>query len=212
MKILKVVFETVNIQEMKKFYTETLEMPIVKEKQSFFTVRAGKTLVTFQQTDSAEAPLYHFALKTSLSFYDYMFEKLSDLKVNILPNSNGELSGYWEGKQVYFTDPDGNIVEILEREISNDQSGWVDVCEVGIPSASVTEFSNFLSPIKNVYQTESDTFSFYGDNLGSLVLVKEGRHWYPTNRPATIHPIVVEVEGDQYQELKHPVLPITVKL
>jgi catechol 2,3-dioxygenase-like lactoylglutathione lyase family enzyme len=212
MKILKVVFETVNIQEMKKFYTEILEMPIVREKQSFFTVRAGHSLITFQQTNSVEAPFYHFALKTSLSFYDYLFEKLSDLKVNILPNSDGELSGYWKGKQVYFTDPDGNIVEILEREIPNDQSGWVDVCEVGLPSDSVEGMSKFLSSIKNINQSESDMFSFYGDERGTFVLVKEGRHWYPTDRPATIHPIVVEVEGDYYQVLKHPILPVTVKV
>lgn len=214
MKILKIVLETVNIHEMKKFYTETLEMPIVREKQSFFTVRAGHSLITFQQTNSVEAPFYHFALKTSLSFYDYMFKKLSDLKVNILPNSDGELSGYWKGKQVYFTDPDGNIVEILEREIpeSDEQSGWVDVCEVGLPSDNVEDMSKFLSSIKNINRPESDIFRFYGDETGNFVLVKEGRHWYPTDRPATIHPIIVEVEGDQYQELKHPILPITVKV
>lgn len=211
MKILKIVFETVNIHEMKKFYTETLEMSIVRENQSFFTVRAGNTLITFQQSPNVEAPLYHFALRTSLPFYEYMFKKLKKCNVKILPNSEGELSGYWKGKQVYFTDPDGNIVEILERKILESE-GWYDVCEVGLPCADVKDMSDFLSPIKNVNQSESANFRFYGDDIGSFVVVKEGRHWYPTNRPATIHPIIVEVEGDHYQILKHAILPITVKV
>ena len=208
------MLETGNIEKMKQFYTEILEMPILRAKESFFTVRAGNTHITFQQSSTDEANLYHFALRTNLSFYEYMFRKMKDGNVNFLPDSEGNLSRYWKGKQVYFNDPDGNIVEILEREIPDDEvtPGWVDVCEIGIPSASVEDMSEFLTPINNVNHEESDTFRFYGDELGTFVLVKEGRNWYPTDRPATIHPIVVEVEGDNYQVLKHSSLPFTVKL
>ena len=214
MKILRIVLETGNIEKMKKFYTEILEMPIVRAKESFFTVRAGNTHITFQHSSTDEAPLYHFALRTNLSFYEYMFMKLIEGNVSILPDSEGNLSGYWKGKQVYFNDPDGNIVEILEREIplNEETHGWVDVCEIGFPSESVEDMSEFLSPINNVNPAESDTFRFYGDELGTFVLVKENRNWYPTDRPATIHPIVVEVEGDYYQVLKHSSLPYTVKV
>lgn len=214
MKILRLVLETGNIEKMKKFYTEILEMPILRSKESFFTVRAGNTHITFQQSSTDEAHLYHFALRTTLSFYEYMLRKMKDGNVNFLPDSEGNLSRYWKGKQVYFNDPDGNIVEILERKIPDDEvtPGWVDVCEIGIPSASVEDMSEFLTPINNVNQAESDTFRFHGDELGTFVLVKEGRNWYPTDRPATIHPIVVEVEGDTYQVLKHSSLPFTVKL
>lgn len=214
MKILRLLLETGNIKKMKKFYTEILEMPIIRAKESFFTVRAGNTHITFQQSSTDGAHLYHFALRTNLSFYEYMFKKMKDGNVNFLPDSEGNLSRYWKGKQVYFNDPDGNIVEILEREILDDEvtPGWVDVCEIGIPSASVEDMSEFLTPINNVNPAESDSFRFYGDELGTFVLVKEGRNWYPTDRPATIHPIVVEVEGDTYQVLKHSSLPYTVKL
>jgi catechol 2,3-dioxygenase-like lactoylglutathione lyase family enzyme len=214
MKILRLVLETGNIEKMKQFYTEILEMPILRAKESFFTVRAGNTHITFQQSSTDEDNLYHFALRTNLSFYEYMFRKMKAGNVNFLADSEGNLSRYWKGKQVYFNDPDGNIVEILEREIPDDEvtPGWVDVCEIGIPSASVEDMSEFLTLINNVNPAESDTFRFYGDELGTFVLVKEGRNWYPTDRPATIHPIVVEVEGDNYQVLKHSSLPFTVKL
>lgn len=213
MKILKIVLESGNLEKMKEFYTEILEMPIVRAKEGFFTVRAGKTLITFQQSSDNENSLYHFALKTNLAFYDYMFKKLIEWNV-LLPDSEGQLSGYWKGKRLYFTDPDGNILEILERTIpfGEEQVGWVDVCEIGLPCESVEDMSMFLSPINNVNPPESDTFRFYGDELGNFVLVKEGRKWYPTDRPATIHPLVVEIEGEHFQELKHSSLPLTVKV
>jgi len=214
MQILRIVLETSNIEKMKKFYTEMLEMPILRSKENFFTVRAGNTHLTFQQGSTDEARLYHFALRTNLSFFEYMFKKLKEANENLLPNSEGQLSGYWKGKQVYFTDPDGNIVEILEREIPEGDinPGWHDVCEIGFPAESVEDISEFLSPIINVNHAESDTFRFYGDEVGTFVLVKEGRNWYPTDRPATIHPIVVEVEGNHYQVLKHSSLPYIVKV
>ena len=37
MKILRIVLETSNIEKMKKFYTEMLEMPILRSKENFFT-------------------------------------------------------------------------------------------------------------------------------------------------------------------------------
>ena len=213
MKILRIVLETINIEKMKEFYSDILEMPIVREKEGFITFRAGNSHITFNQSENNEAPLYHFALRTNLVFYDYMFSKMNDYKVNVLPDSEGNMSGYWKGKQVYFTDPDGNIVEILERDIKGkDSQGWIDVCEIGYPCQSVEEMSGFLSPIQDLNQSESDTFRFYGDELGTFVLVKEGRHWYPTNRPATIHPLVVEVEGEHQQILNHTSMPYTVKV
>ncbi len=213
-KIVRILLETVSIEKMREFYTDILEMPIIRTKTNIFTVKAGTTHITFQQSNKEEAPLYHFALRTNLAFYEYMLSKLIKHNVHLLPNSDGQLSGYWKGKQVYFTDPDGNIVEILEREIPNVEKsvGWQDVCEVGIPTQHIDDMTEFLFPIMNVNSSGSNTFRFYGDELGTFVLVREGRNWYPTSRPATIHPLLIEVEGDKYQVLNHPLLPYTVKV
>ncbi|MCA1032039.1 VOC family protein [Bacillus timonensis] len=211
MKILRIVLETLNIEEMKAFYQNVLEMNVIRSSGSYFTVQAGKTQLTFQQGHTK--PFYHFALRTDSPYFEYMYDRLLKNGADLLSDENGHTSMYWHGKQVYFKDPDGNIVETLERDNLHGEElkGWFDVCEIGLPSESVEQMSEFLSSIWDVNKTNSSTFRFYGDSFGNFVLVKNGRHWYPTDHPATIHPITVEVEGDRDEVLKHPSYPYTVK-
>lgn len=214
MKIIRIVLQTVDIQRMREFYINMLEMPIIRTGENMFTVSAGTTHITFQKSATDEATLYHFALRTNLEFYEYMLNKLIENNIPLLPNSEGQVSGYWKGKQLYFNDPDGNIVEILERKFASSQveTGWQDICEIGMPARNMEDMNSFLSLIHNENEAESETFRFYGNHIGNFVLVKEGRNWYPTERPATIHPLTIEVEGDQYQVLYHSELPYTIKV
>lgn len=210
MKILHIMLETANIEKMKVFYNDILEMPMVRENEDMFTVQAGKTQITFKQSD--HLPFYHFALRTDARYLGYIFDNLQDNGAELLSDKSGHKSMYWGGKQIYFKDPDGNLVEILEYEYPyNDQmDGWYDICEMGMPSENVQEVSDFFADIPNHNDSKSDTFRFYGDSFGNFVLVKKGREWFPTNSPATIHPIAVEVEGSGYQVLNHKTLPYTI--
>lgn len=212
MKILRIVLETANLKKTKAFYKDILEMKVVREKDSFFTVQAGKSQITFQQSE--EVPFYHFAFRTNGAYLDYLFKKVEESGAELLSDENGHTSMYWEGKQIYFKDPDGNIVEILERDnpYSEEMDGFYDICEIGLPSYDVDELSNFLGAVPNQNIAESDLFRFHGDKLGNFVLVKEGRNWYPTPIPATIHPVTVEVEGSQYEVFRHSSLPYTIKV
>lgn len=216
MKILRVIFDTANIEEMKWFYHIVLEMPIVREGDSFFTVQAGKSQLTFQQAESVSQPFYHFAVQTNHAYFDYMYNKLLESKTTMLPDESGNTSLYWKGKQVYFKDPDGNIVEILEREspylLEKKGNGWHHICEVGMPTPDVQLMCDFLNPILNSNPLGSDTFQFYGNEWGNFVIVREGRNWYPTEEPAIISPITIEVEGDTYHTLTHPTLPYKIKV
>jgi catechol 2,3-dioxygenase-like lactoylglutathione lyase family enzyme len=208
MKINHVKIDVFYLKEMKEFYTETLQMKIIQENENGFTVQAGKTQITFLQAN--DIPFYHFAFRAGLAFYEYMYNKLSELDL-LLPNEEGETSMYWEGKQLYFKDPDGNILEILERENPNSENleGWYDVCEMGLPTGDVQELSDFLHMIPNGNKSSSETFRFYGDKRGNFILVKKGRHWYPTKQPAGIYSVTIEVEGNHNQLLQHSHLPYT---
>lgn len=211
MKIIRAILETTMLQEMKSFYHETLEMPLIEEAEDFFTVKAGKSLLTFTAA-VGEMRYYHVALRTNLDNFDFFFKKLEAI---LLPDEEGRTSLFWKGRQVYFHDPEGNVIEILEREAiyKNHKSKWQDVCEIGMPVPDVEDFSKWLSRLPNENPAESDTFRFYGDRVfGNFVVVKDGRPWYPTERSATIHPLTIEVEGSEFAVMEHPVLPYTINI
>ena len=118
---------------------------------------------------------------------------------------------------MYFTDPDGNVLEILERDFHYEGAvpfGWFDIGEIGIPSSSVKDFRHELAPLvpDQIKEIKSENFSFYGDEQGVFVLVREGRCWYPTQRPASIHPLKITISGERSLNWNHPTLPYSIKI
>ncbi|WLR43013.1 hypothetical protein LC087_01975 [Bacillus carboniphilus] len=187
-------------------------MELLNSNKDFFTIMAGTTRITFEKTFNK--PNYHLCFRTNLDFFEIMHKKLHHEDV-LLSNEKGQTSLFWKGKQAYFTDPDGNILEMLERPFSHkgtEPNHWFDIGEIGFPSRSVNEFIDLLPEnINNTFKNKDDSFAFYGDDEGVFVLVKEGRPWYPTNKPATIHPIKVSISSNQPFYWKHPNNPIEIK-
>lgn len=212
MKIYQVNVKCFDILSMKKFYCETLNMPIISESETHFSVMAGTSKLVFEH--DTKVPYYHLCFRTGSEFFDYMFQRLSDKNL-LLPDENGQFSMFWQGKQAYFTDPDGNILELLERpfhwgDVAPD-SGWYDIGEIGLPVKDISEMQNNLSDfVEDEQKSENDRFAFYGNQEGVFVLVKEGRNWYPTDRGATIHPIRAVVSGLHEGKFIHQELPYEI--
>jgi len=212
MKIYQLQLKCFNLSEMKRFYTEDLEMELLSEAENYFVVKAGTTKLLFERDQCT--PYYHICFRTGSDYYDQMFNRLAE-KSLLLPNEEGQYSMFWEGKQAYFIDPDGNILEILERPFiwgeNQPQTGWYDVGEIGMPVKTVAEMQTEFRPyLQNRYKAKDDLFAFYGDQKGVFVLVKEGRNWYPTERGASIHPISAVVSGEKEGRFTHPSLPYTI--
>lgn len=214
MKIYQLNLKCLKLEEMKEFYTNQLEMPLVSESEEYFAVMAGATKLVFEK--DASQPFYHLCLPSGLPFFEYMYEKMSYLQL-LLEDEEGHYSMFWQGKQAYFTDPDGNILELLERQYSwsdiEHVKGWYYVGEVGMPVKNIAQFKQELDSFQlTKYKSESDSFSFFGDTNGVFVLVKEERPWYPTDREATIHPIKVIISGDTAGRFKHSDLPYEITI
>ncbi|MDQ0198643.1 catechol 2,3-dioxygenase-like lactoylglutathione lyase family enzyme [Neobacillus ginsengisoli] len=212
MKIYQLYLKCFHLDEMKKFYTEDLEMELLSESEHHFTVSAGTTKIFFELDTSI--PYYHVCFRTGSKYIEHMYHKLAENKL-LLSDEKGHYSMFWEGKQVYFFDPDGNILEILERPFhwgeSQPEAGWYDIGEIGMPVPSVKKMQESLRPyIRDQRKDENDTFAFYGDQKGVFVIVKEGRNWKPSARAATIHPITAVVLGEQEGRFTHPELPYDV--
>jgi catechol 2,3-dioxygenase-like lactoylglutathione lyase family enzyme len=212
MKIYQLFLKCFHLIEMKKFYTEELEMKLISESDQHFAVLAGSTKLFFEL--DTEVPYYHVCFRTGKDYFDNMFQKLTE-KSLLLPDEDGDYSMFWEGKQAYFYDPDGNIIEMLERPFhwggNQPEKSWYDVGEIGMPVKQISETHEKLSQVvPSRYKGESETFSFYGDTDGVFVLVKEGRNWYPTERRATVHPIIAVVSGEKEGRFKHSDFPYTI--
>ncbi|MDX8366267.1 VOC family protein [Cytobacillus sp. IB215665] len=211
MKIIELSMKTNNLEEMKKFYTDVLQMILIEENDQMFSVMAGKTRLNFEH--DAQLPFYHLCFRTNDLYFQHLYKTLSKKDV-LLPDEFGETSLFWEGQQAYFYDPDGNILEVLVRPFNDDEEepfGWFDVGEIGMPSSSVRQMQEVLTPyVNDKMHGNGDNFAFYGDEFGVFVLVNEGRHWYPTERPATIHPLEITILGERFQHFKHSNLPYTI--
>lgn len=102
---------------------------------------------------------------------------------------------------MYFKDAQGNILEILPtvKEMSAEKT-WVRVQEFGVSVDNLDEFISEVNQISNILPKNSDHFCFYGDESGVLVLVKEGRPWFPTDLPAISSPAELIVVDDCQME------------
>ncbi|GGH77835.1 catechol-2,3-dioxygenase [Pullulanibacillus pueri] len=203
MRIQHLHLETYHLEEMKDFYVNTLLMELVREHPDTFMVQIGDSFITFKRSQSL--PYYHFAcLINTQGFHDITLR----LEAKNLGLERG-YSKLWQAEQFYFKDPDGNIVEILGREeqMPTLSSPWIRIVEVGLPSPNIETVKEGLVPLPNQYKDDSETFQFYGDQDGVFVLVKEGRHWYPTNKGATIHPISIDIALQKEFRFDVPNLP-----
>jgi catechol 2,3-dioxygenase-like lactoylglutathione lyase family enzyme len=190
--VLSVV--TSKLSDMKRFYTEVLRLPLTSEDSASFAVKAGSSLLRF--SESAEPAFYHYAFAIAKPHFEACLQRIKKHQ-GLLRDRDGEermTSVIWKGSQIYFEDPEGNIVEVLSFEEEGAEGGWLRIQEIGMPVPDVAAFAEKLSVLGSEFEAESDTFRFFGDRRGVLVLVKQGRSWFPTNRPAAIHPIIVEVE------------------
>ncbi|TDK64785.1 VOC family protein [Bacillus salipaludis] len=145
MKIYQLQLKCFKLDEMKKFYTEDLEMELISDAETYFAVRAGTTKLIFELDN--HSPYYHVCFRTNSEYYDKMYVKLAERKL-LLPDEDGHYSMFWQGKQAYFHDPDGNILEMLERPFhwgeNRPKSSWYDVGEIGLPVPSVKDMQNLL--------------------------------------------------------------------
>ena len=60
------------------------------------------------------------------------------------------------------------------------------------------------------YLDSGDTFAPVGDEEGLLIVVRAGRHWFPTTDAATALPIAVTLAGDHPRDYALPGSPHTL--
>ena len=100
----------------------------------------------------------------------------------------------WNAHAIYFTDPDGNIAELIARHTlpssRRDSFEILGISEIGLVTDDVPGTVAQLG--LPAYRQGSPQFQPVGDEEGLLILVQRDRPWYPDNRH-TAQPIPFSV-------------------
>ncbi len=191
-----------------QFYAGVLGMQVLEDKGASVALRAGATRLAFSSAAERVAAAYHFAFNIAPRKFVDSKQWLVSRGISLLELDGKDQfhSEEWNADNLYFRDPAGNIVEFIARhdlpDISDgpfSPSDLLCVSEIGVATpdvgATVAELGRSLG--LPVYKEGSDTFTPMGDERGLLIVVREGRHWFPTDTAAQLLPLRVVIEGER---------------
>ncbi|MFS0673457.1 VOC family protein [Ornithinibacillus sp. 179-J 7C1 HS] len=219
MEIKEVSLLTSKLEEMKRFYVEKLSIPLYIENEQSFTLKIGNSKLEF--VDSDEDSFYHFAFnipnKRLMEAKNWLEER-----TEILTEDGEEIIHFpspWDAKAIYFLDPSGNIVELIERErlnqfVDEEFSGTslLNISEIGIPVDNPEEFKTLLNDLNIPVFRDFEQFKALGDENGLFIVVNKERKWFMGNRAPVISEICVTINGDNTKLITIPNYPYKIKV
>lgn len=190
MKIHSLSLPSTNIDSMREFYTSVLGLKLAESDSQFFTLQAGFTRLAFNTTNDGTLPKHHFAFNIPPNLFQKGKTWLAE-RTALVSGKEGQVEfdfSNWNALGMYFIDPAGNIGELIARdmlpsaqvdEFSADHI--VSVSEIGVPVPDVPGTVDLLRRAAGLqpYRGETDTFTAVGDENGLLIVVQQGREWYP---------------------------------
>ncbi|GIP25027.1 hypothetical protein J23TS9_01570 [Paenibacillus sp. J23TS9] len=199
----EIKLKTAELEPLKHFYKDTLELPVVEDQDGFFSVRIGQTRLTFEQAKQGQ-PFYHYAFNIPENqFKEAKVWLLDKVELNREEGEDEADFESWNAHAVYFEDPAGNIVELIARHDLDNASeepftseSLLCVSEIGIVRDEVPLFVEELqSEGFPKWREGSDSFVPVGDEHGLFIIVKKDRRWYFAEKDSEIFPVTVCVSG-----------------
>jgi len=213
MKIEKLSLLTNDIKQTKLFYSDRLNLEIVKEESDSVSFAAGITILSFSLT-SIPNPSYHFAFNISNNKIEEAAQWCEQRQLSLLPFEGDKIIDFpnWNAKSIYFLDSNGNILEFIARfdlKNTNDspfsEKHILNVSEIGMVVDDVLDFCNNTTEEYGIpvyeKQKRAPSFSVMGDAHGLFIVVPEKRIWFPTTILSGKFPlkIVLEQNGTVYE-------------
>jgi catechol-2,3-dioxygenase len=194
-----------DLPALQAFYGGLLGLPIVQAGQALVEFQVGGSLLRFVQAQPGWEGFYHFAFNIPENRLAEASSWLQE-RVPLIADQTGQTvfpSESWNSDQIYFYDPAGNIGELIARHTLNNgtdepfsQQHLLNVSEIGVvvedvPTAAADLQQRFDL---NIYKEGSSTFTPLGDEHGLLIVVQQGRIWFPNTGKAAI-PAPTRVNG-----------------
>jgi catechol-2,3-dioxygenase len=197
MLIDELILQTRDITILHDFYRRVLGLTAVQGTGSRLTLQTGRSRLSFQQSDTAGDGYYHFAFDVPENQFAAAKAWLT-ARVPLIPDQDGLdqfHSDEWNSDSIYFYDPAGNILEFIARHNQANSSdypfgpaGIIAVTEIGLTCADVHATVEWLRRemgIEVYADGEGEQFAPVGDEAGLLIVVRQGRIWFPdTGKPA----------------------------
>ncbi|MEO6695495.1 MAG: hypothetical protein ABIY50_11115 [Ignavibacteria bacterium] len=215
MDIKEIVLETHSIDKLINFYSDILELEVVREENAI-SIKAGLSDLKFINSGENENPFYHFAFDIPENQFKAAKLWISGKLDLITLNDQDEFDfKNWNAHSVYFYDPAGNIVELIARHNLQNASdekftgnSILKISEMGLP---VRDPSMFYEKLKQVlelpnFSGDMKTFIAAGDEDGLFIIVNEGRNWFPDCQSAKIFPALIKIVSEKeiiYEESKY---------
>ncbi len=201
MQIESLTLLTRDLAALHAFYGSVLELPVQLSALTL-TVQVGATHLTFRQEPGFRG-FYHLAFDVPPAQVDAA-EAWLRRRVDLLPDPSGVQrfppQGAWNTTNLYFDDPEGNILELIARHDLNQTGngpfgavGLLRVSELGVVVPDVPAAVQCLDERFGLraFNGGSDTFTAVGGHDGMLIVVREGRGWFPVDRPAVPTPFIL---------------------
>ncbi|SMB90418.1 VOC family protein [Deinococcus hopiensis] len=199
---------TRDLAAQRDFYAHTLGFPVEAQTSGQVTFRTGSSLLSLVE-DATASGFSHLAWDIPPGQVDEAQAWLSP-RVRLLHDKTGEkrfLPGErWNTTNLYFEDPDGNILEFAARhhllplpavpgpfgpqEVRHLSEFGLVVPDV---NAAVRDLASRFGLFP--FNGQSETFTAVGSHEGMFIVVPEGRGWFPVGRPAVPAPFRVTFSG-----------------
>jgi catechol 2,3-dioxygenase-like lactoylglutathione lyase family enzyme len=147
----------------------------------------------------------HFAIRIPSAAYADALDWLGSRAELLVDDDGGHAFAFpdWNADAAYFRDPDRNVVELIAHHDLPEPyrppfrpGSMLGVCEVGVPTDDVGDYLKSLERRTGERRWSGDGVSFAaaGDKRGSLIVVRRGRVWYPTeDAAATAGPLGIDL-------------------
>lgn len=217
MDILEIELLTDNLEETEHFYANLIGLSTKQKDPTSISFMAGQSMLTFIQSTELN-PTYHFAFNIPKNQIQSAADWVAEKFKIILDPDNETIADFvsWNAKAVYFYDNNGNILEFIARfDLDNASerpfsgSSILSISEIGIVTDTPMAFARQLVEKENLsYFSKSpvsESFVVLGDDNGLLIVVKNRRNWYPTQKQAQKHytKIKLAANGQQKEVIVH---------
>jgi catechol-2,3-dioxygenase len=179
---------TASLENMKRFYAETIGLPVSSAKEGELTIQAGETPITFVKTERQDIrPFYHFAFNIPENKIQSAFEWQRPKTPLVKPGVDSIVNfNHWNAHSIFFLDPAGNLVEYIARhDLKNASPGPFSpkdilyASEIAFIVTDVTAAGNAVNKQLGieVFRPAVNGFWAFGNDHGLLLMIGKGRIW-----------------------------------